>query len=191
MILLAGPNGAGKSTFHETRVAPRFSGPFITANILQRDVLGDMSPAASYTAAALAATRRAELLAQGLDFVTETVFSHASKLDLIDDARAKGFTIIVLHIGVNSPEISVARVSARIGEGGHAVPEEKIRARYARGGDLIRKAILGADRGMVYDNSRLNEAPTQCLVFAKGRLVFALPILPAWIREIYAADLVR
>lgn len=191
MIVLAGPNGAGKSTLYETRVAPSFAGPFINADLIQRDELGDPSPAASYRAADIASARRAELLAQGRDFVTETVFSHPSKLDLIDDAQARGFTVVVMHVGVDSPEISVARVSARIDEGGHAVPEEKIRARYARGGALIRQAILKADRGMVYDNSSLNSPPTQCLIFAGGRLVSAVPILPAWILDIYESDLVR
>lgn len=191
LVLLAGPNGAGKSTLYETRVAPRFAGPFINADLIQRDELGDPSPAASYRAAEIASRRRAEFIAQGRDFVTETVFSHISKLELIDDAQAGGFTVVVMHVGVDSPDISVARVSARVDEGGHVVPEEKIRARYARGGALIRQAILKADRGMVYDNSSLNAPPTQCLIFARRRLVSSRPLLPAWIRTIYGADLVR
>ena len=191
MIVLAGPNGAGKSTLYETRVAPRFAGSFINADIIQRDEMDDLSPAASYEAARLATARRAEFLARGRDLVTETVFSHPSKLDLVDEARAKGFTVVVMHVGVNSPEVSVARVSARVDEGGHGVPEEKIRARYARGGALIREAVLRADRGLVYDNSGVNLPPQQCLVLAKGQLVSALPILPEWIRITYATDLVR
>lgn len=189
MILLAGPNGAGKSTLYQTRVAPRFAGPFINADIIQRDEMAEPSPAAAYEAARLASVRRTDFLAQGRDFATETVFSHPSKLDLIDEARARGFTIVVLHVGVASSDVSVARVSARVEEGGHTVPEEKIRARYARGGALIRQAALQADRGIVYDNSSLNTLPTRCIVFARGRLVSALPVLPDWIRTIYASDL--
>jgi predicted ABC-type ATPase len=190
MILLAGPNGAGKSTLYRTRVAPRFAGPFVNADVIQRDELGDPSPAASYEAARRAAARRADLLAQGRDFVTETVFSHPSKLDLIADAKAKDFTVIVMHVGVDSPELSVARVAARVDEGGHTVPEAKIRDRYARGSSLIRQAILQADRGMVYDNSHLNAPPRQYLVFDQGRLVSSAPVLPAWIRNTYASELV-
>jgi len=54
MIVLAGPNGAGKSTLYETRIAPSFAGPFINADIIQRDELHDPSPAASYEAARIA-----------------------------------------------------------------------------------------------------------------------------------------
>jgi predicted ABC-type ATPase len=171
-------------------VAPRFAGPFVNADVIQRDELGDPSPAASYEAARRAAARRADLLAQGRDFVTETVFSHPSKLDLIADAKAKDFTVIVMHVGVDSPELSVARVAARVDEGGHTVPEAKIRDRYARGSSLIRQAILQADRGMVYDNSHLNAPPRQYLVFDQGRLVSSAPVLPAWIRNTYASELV-
>jgi len=189
MILLAGPNGAGKSTLYETRVAPSFAGPFINADIIQRDELRDRAPEASYEAARIAAARRSDHIAQGRDFVTETVFSHPSKLDLLDEARTRGFTVIVLHVGVNSPELSVARVGGRVHEGGHDVPEDKIRARHERGAALIRLAVLRADRGMVFDNSALNQPPRHCLTFSDGRLIFAQTRLPAWVRTTYPADL--
>ncbi len=189
MILLAGPNGAGKSTLYQTRVAPSFAGPFINADIIQHDELRDASPNASYEAARIASARRLEHLAQGLDFVTETVFSHPSKLELVEKARASGFTIIVMHVAVESAELSVARVGARFDEGGHTVPEEKIRARYERGAPLIRAAVLQADRGMVFDNTGINRPPHHCLTFSDGRLIFVQPRLPAWIGSVYEADL--
>ncbi|WP_294443292.1 zeta toxin family protein [uncultured Sphingomonas sp.] len=189
MIVLAGPNGAGKSTLYQTRVAPSFAGPFINADIIQRDELRDPSPAASYEAARIASSRRADYLSRRRDFATETVFSHPSKLELIDEARTKGFTVIVMHVGVDTPDLSVARVGTRAEEGGHIVPEDKIRVRYERGAPLIRTAVLKADRGMVFDNSRLNEPPRHCLTFANGRLAFALPRLPGWIRSVYKPDL--
>lgn len=189
MIVLAGPNGAGKSTLYETRIAPSFAGPFINADIIQRDELRDPSPAASYEAANIAASRRADFLTQSRDFVTETVFSHHSKLKLIDETRIRGFTVIVMHVGVETPDLSVARVVTRVEEGGHIVPEDKIRARYARGAPFIRAAVLKTDRGMVFDNSSLNQPPSHCLKFANGRLVFAVSHLPAWIRSVYETDL--
>lgn len=189
MIVLAGPNGAGKSTLYETRVAPGFAGPFINADIIQRDELRDPSLEASYEAARIAAARRTEFVIQGRDFVTETVFSHPSKLELIDEARGNGFTVIVMHVGVETPELSVARVEARVDEGGHIVPEDKIRARFIRSAPFIREAVHRADRGMVFDNSGLNLPPRQCLTFANGRLVFALPRLPMWVISTYGTDL--
>lgn len=190
LVLLAGPNGAGNSTLYQTRVAPSFAGPFINADIIQRDELQDPSMEASYQAARIAEARRIELLDDRRSFASETVFSHPSKLQIIDAARARGYLVIVMHVGVDSPDLSVARVEARTEEGGHDVPEDKIRARYERSQPLVREAVLRADRGMVFDNSRLNTPLQQMLVFAAGRLIKAAPILPGWILKAYAADLV-
>lgn len=68
MIVFAGPNGAGKSMLYATRVAPSFAGPFINADIIQRDELRDPSPEAFYEAARIASSRRAECLTQARDF---------------------------------------------------------------------------------------------------------------------------
>ncbi len=189
LVLLAGPNGAGKSTLYQTRVVPSFAGLFINADIIQRDELQDPSMDASYDAAKIAETRRNEMLDAGQSFATETVFSHPSKLEIIETARTRGFLVIVMHVGVDSADLSVARVKGRTEEGGHGVPEDKIRARYARGHPLIRKAVISADRGMVFDNSRLNAPPRQMIVFAAGRLVQACPVIPRWILATYADDL--
>lgn len=190
MIVLAGPNGAGKSTLYHTRVAPIFAGPFINADLIQRDELKDGALDASYEAARIATERRAAFIADKRDFVTETVFSHPSKLALVDEAKAAGFTLIVMHVGVETPELSVARVKARVDEHGHAVPEDKVRARFERCGALIRQAVLKADRGFVYDNSRLNTPPKRCLEFKRGMRQVVRPILPDWIRTLYADELV-
>jgi predicted ABC-type ATPase len=190
LVLLVGPNGAGKSTLYETRVAPSFAGPFINADLIQRDELKDASMEASYRAAQIATERRASLLEDRKSFATETVFSHPSKLDIITDAQASGYLVIVMQVGVDDPGLSVARVRARTEEGGHDVPEQKIRDRYLRGQPLIRQAILLADRGMVFDNSGLNTPPRLMLLFATGRIVQAQPVVPDWILSIYGEDLV-
>lgn len=190
LVLLAGANGAGKSTLYQTRVAPSFAGPFINADIIQRDELRDPSMEASYQAARIAEARRIEMLDARQSFATETVFSHPSKLKIIEAARAQDYLVIVMHVGVDSPDLSVGRVKARTEEGGHDVPEDKIRARYERSQPLVREAVLRADRGMVFDNSRLNTPPQQMLVFATSRLIQAAPILPRWILTAYAENLV-
>jgi hypothetical protein len=58
-----------------------------------------------------------------------------------------------------------------------------------RGQPLIRQAVLRADRGVVFDNSRLNEPPRLMLLFAAGRLVQTEPVMPDWILSGYAEDL--
>lgn len=191
LVLLAGPNGAGKSTLFEQRVAPMLDVPFINADAIQRDELKTRDVAAAYDAARMASERRAAHLDSGTSFATETVFSHPSKLALIDEAKARGFRVMVFHVGVSDAALSVSRVADRVEEGGHAVPEEKIRARYARGGALIRQAVLRADLGHVFDNSRLNTPPERVLTFVDGQVRFVVPELPDWALALYGDDLLR
>ncbi|MCE0507296.1 hypothetical protein LR948_18180 [Roseivivax sp. GX 12232] len=130
-----------------------------------------------------------ELIIAGCSFVTEALFSHPSKLEVFEAARARGYLVVVMHVGVDGADLSVGRVRCRTEEGGYDVHEEKILARYERGQPLIHEAVLLADRCMVFDNSHLNTASRQMLVFASGRLILAVPILPEWILKGYAADL--
>ena len=191
MFLVVGPNGAGKSTLYETALRPYVLAPFINADLIQRDELQDPAMPAAYRAAELAEQRRRECLASGRSFVSESTFSHPSKLALVEDARSAGFRIVIFHVHVASPELSVLRVAGRTREGGHDVPEHKIRERYERNRALIRTAVLRADRAFVYDNSALNRAPTPALDFKDGQLVRVTDPVPHWARELYAAELAR
>ena len=185
VFLIAGPNGAGKSTFYDTVLKPRIAAPFINADLIQRDELRDSSMEASYRAAGIAGVRRAACIDAGKSFVTETVFSHPSKLELLIDARARGFRLFVFHLGLLSADLAVARVQERAKEGGHPVPENKVRERFVRNAPLIRTAVLMADRAAVYDGSGLNEPPGLLLRFERGRIEYRQDVLPAWCQELY------
>src|SRR6201999_3279262 len=112
-------------------------------------------PAAhAYEAALIAAQTRAKLIELGRSFIAETVFSHPSKLDLIDTAHTAGYTV-VLHVVLIPEELAVARVAYRVQSGGHPVAENKIRERYHRLSTLVAEAITQCDQAVVYDNSGL------------------------------------
>lgn len=188
LALIAGPNGAGKSTFYETVVKPRFKAPFINADIIQRDELQDPDLMASYRAGKIAAERHGECIGAGKSFVTETVFSHPSKLDLLKTARAAGFRLVVFHLLLESADLAVARVAQRYSEGGHDVPEDKVRARFQRNGTYIREGVLMADRGAVYDASGLNTAPRQLATFNRGVPDYVADGTPDIFTQIYGGD---
>jgi len=59
-------------------------------------------------------------------FVAETVFSHESKLELVPEARARGFRVLLYRIHVRSPERAGERVITRVSMGGHEFPEKTI-----------------------------------------------------------------
>ena len=189
MFVLAGPNGAGKSTLYKLLIAPRVSAPFINADEIQAKELKDPSMQASYKAAEIAEQRRQEYLREGKSFVTESTFSHPSKLALIDQAKAENFQVVVYHVSVKSAETSLYRVASRVALGGHDVPPEKVRERYARNGELIRQAAGKADFSFVYDNTRLGAEPALALAMRNGKVVHAGESMPAWASELYSHEL--
>lgn len=189
LIMLAGPNGSGKSTLYDTRIKPKLAVPFINADIIQREELKDADVKTAYEAARIAACRRDEFLQDRKSFVTESVFSHVSKLEFIRQAKQVGYRIMVFHVSVEDPALAVARVGERVREGGHDVPENKIRARYERNGALIRQAVLLSDIAHIYDNSKLNQPPQRVLSFTEGKASFVVAQLPLWALRIYQQDL--
>ncbi|WP_068160417.1 zeta toxin family protein [Rhodococcus phenolicus] len=164
--LIVGPNGAGKSTFVELTLAPLLPrSVFVNADVIARQRWPDRAEEMSYEAAQLAAAARDRLLEQGRSFIAETVFSHESKLELIDRAQAGGFTV-VLHVMLVPEALSVLRVAHRVEAGGHSVPEDKIRSRYRRLWPLVVEAIRRADQATVYDTA--SGTPAAVARFAAG-----------------------
>ena len=153
--LVVGPNGAGKSTFVRLTLAPLIpASVFVNADEIARHRWPASADAHAYEAAAVAARTRTKLIEDRRPFITETVFSHPSKLELIRQARAAGYTL-VLHVMLVPEEIAVRRVAHRVRAGGHAVPEQKIRERYRRLWALVADAIALADNATVYDNTSI------------------------------------
>jgi predicted ABC-type ATPase len=155
--LLAGGNGAGKSTFYHQYLAS--SGiPFINADEIAKRAFRGEEETRSYDAAIMAAMERDRLLAEHQSFCFETVFSHASKVDFVAEAKAAGYFINLVFIHLDNSDLNVARVHSRVHDGGHTVPEDKIRQRIPRTIDNIRRVIPLCDRVLLLDNASL-ESP--------------------------------
>lgn len=117
--LVVGPNGAGKSTFVELTLARLLPArtAFVNADEIAHQRWPGREAAHAYDAARIAARARTALLDQARPFIAETVFSHASKLDLIDAAHARGY-FVALHVLLIPEEQAVARVRYRVAAGG-------------------------------------------------------------------------
>jgi predicted ABC-type ATPase len=189
--ILAGPNGAGKTTLYEAQIRPITDAPFVNADRLALEALGRyaLTRQEAELGQDLANARRDMLMAAGESLVTESTFSHPSKLELIHRAKALGYRVFVYHVNVVSADFAVARVVAREAKGGHPVPEANIRGRYERNQPLIREAVLMADRARVFDNSVLGQAPRQVISFVSGQAKDVALDLPAWASALYCEDL--
>ncbi len=183
--LVVGPNGAGKSTFVELTLAPLLpASPFVNADEIARHRWPADPAAHAYEAARVAAETRAELITLRRTFIAETVFSHPSKLELIEAAHAADYTV-VLHVLLIPEELAVQRVKHRVIAGGHDVPEDKIRQRYQRLWDLVATAITRCDSTTAYDNST-RKGPRIVAQMSAGHLVGAAS-WPEWTPKVLAS----
>ena len=176
--LLAGPNGSGKSTFVDRHLAPATHLPFVNADVIAARTWPGDEVAHAYEASRLSADERRRLLGVRASFMTETVFSHESKVDLVRWAVDLGY-LVTLHVVLVPVELSLARVADRVARGGHAVPEEKVRARHARLWPLVARAATQSDRAMFYDNTRATSPFRQVAELDHGAPV-GLPDWPVW-----------
>jgi predicted ABC-type ATPase len=153
--LIVGPNGAGKTTFVEDILSIQLPPgvPFVNADKIARQRWPDDPDAHAYDAAGIAESTRAKLIAGGTSFIAETVFSHPSKVELVQLAKQNGYTVI-LQVLLIGEDLAVRRVAYRAAAGGHDVPEEKIRERYGRLWNNVAASVPLADAVIVYDNSQ-------------------------------------
>ena len=192
--LLAGPNGVGKSSLYRSLVLDQripADAEFVNADLYERDHLQHITDPQTRSEAARhwADARRAALVASGATFVSETVFSHDSKLAFIRDAQAAGFVVALYVLCLDDPLQLLPRVVQRVAEGGHSVPPDRILRRYPRTLANLKQAIRIADIAFLYDTSNAatkaeQEAPAaqaQLLAFVEGDTVTPLLApLPAW-----------
>ena len=74
---------------------------------------------------------------------------------MVKMAREQGYFVTVLYFWLNSPNLAVERVRARVEAGGHFIEEEVVRRRYIVGLNyLFRDYIPECDRWILADNSQ-------------------------------------
>jgi predicted ABC-type ATPase len=111
-----------------------------------------------YTLTDIEAAQKAEALRNRLvekkaDFTFETVLSTERNLHLLRKAKENGYEVQCIYVLTCNANINVARVRGRVREGGHDVPEGKIRIRYGKALKLLPKIIDVCDKIVMYDNS--------------------------------------
>ena len=184
--LLAGPNGAGKSTLYRALVlagSVPASAEFVNADLHEAAHLQHIADPVlrSTQARHWADARRAELLRMKQSFVSETVCSHESKLELIAEAQRQGFFVMLLVVALSKPELLLGRVMQRVGEGGHTVPAARILARYPRTMANLAVAVRLADAAVLYDSQEVTPGSHALVaVCKKGWTQPQVSPLPVW-----------
>lgn len=154
LYVVAGPNGCGKSTFTQSRFrALSVIDPDAIARRLASEIPTDVAGAAGREA--IMEQRRA--IKSGQSFAVETTLSGRRVLRLMEKAKAAGYRVELHFISVASVEVALARISSRVDQGGHDVPEADVRRRFLRAEANLPKAIKLSDEARRYDNTALEQ----------------------------------
>jgi len=124
--------------------------------------------------------RTADYLNRGASFAVETTLAGRSKPKLIWNAKARGYEIHLIFIGLDSPERCIARIRNRAALGGHFIPDADVRRRYARSVANAVQSLRSVDIAKFYDNSR--DGARLVLVAKTGIVVWQADPLPEWVR---------
>jgi len=167
LIAIAGSNGAGKTTFYQAHLSDTEL-PFINADHLAKE-LG----IAPYEAAQSADALRRALVGKRQSFIFETVLSDpvGDKVAFLSEAVRLGYEVVMIFIRISDPETSIQRVSMRVAQGGHDVPDEKLQRRFERTQDNLKRAIENLPHVLIFDNSDLDEPFRHVATYHNGKEV--------------------
>ncbi len=199
ILVVAGTNGAGKSSIAGA-VASEQGMEILNPDEAARRILA-ANPGITQTEANSAAWHEGKRLleraiAERLNFAFETTLGGNTITTLLEKALVKGVGVRIWYIGLNSPELHIARVRARVARGGHDIPEATIRERYHKSRLNLIRLLPRLTELLVYDNSSdadpfRGEPPEPLLVLHMrgGRMVESCDIakVPGWAKPIVIA----
>lgn len=161
IIIVAGPNGAGKTTFARSFLPAEADLPrFINADL----IAAGLAPFAPETAAIRAGRLMLEEIASCVkaseSFAFETTLSGLGYLRQIEQWRTQGYRVKLFFLSLPDADAAVARVAARVRQGGHDIPEAVIRRRFAAGLNNFHQHFKHAvDTWVLYDNTGAEPVP--------------------------------
>jgi predicted ABC-type ATPase len=199
IVVAAGTNGAGKSIIAGEFLAARVKGTYFNPDLAAKAMMesdGLALPEANARAWNLGFELLNHSIERNEDFSFETTLGGNSITQALLRAAASGLEVFIFYVGLDSPERHIARVTARVIRGGHAIAAEKIRERYPKSLANLIKLLGCASEVRVYDNSAesADGTPRARLVFGMSQKRIVKPALdvlvataPNWSKPVVAA----
>lgn len=154
LYIFAGVNGAGKSTFYINELYKNYYfGSRVNSDEIVK-VFGNWSNTKDQTRAGkLAVMLRKSYLEKGIDFNIETTLSGRSIVKFIQEAKDKGYKIVLFYVGLDNVELSKQRVAIRVAKNGHDTDESVLERRFKQSFDNLLVVENICDEIYFYDNS--------------------------------------
>lgn len=201
IYVLAGTNGAGKSSIGGVMFRAAGAEYFNPDEAARR--IAKANPGIAMEDANAAAWQEGKRLleraiGERLDYAFETTLGGQTIAGLLEETLATGMEVRMWYAGLDSADLHVARVRARVSTGGHDIPEARIRERFDSSRLNLIRLLPRLTELRVYDNSRegdprLGKRPSPRLILhmRQGKVVetCGLESAPDWTKPILAAAL--
>ena len=201
IVVLAGTNGAGKSSVAGAAVRRDGANYFNPDEATRR--IRELRPGLSEAEANSRAWEHGKTLLEHaiegrLAFNFETTLGGHTITALLEQALDEGLDVLVWFVGLDSPERHIARVKARVSQGGHHIPDEKIRERYEASRLNLIRLLPRLTELRLFDNSAEADPatghtpePLFVLHMKRGAITAMCPPadVPGWAKPIVAAAL--
>jgi predicted ABC-type ATPase len=121
-----------------------------------------------------------EYLRRRRSFSVETTLSGQLHLDAAASARADGWRVGLVYIGLASSRLAIERLKRRELAGGHGVPAADVHRRYERSLRRLPSAYRLADTVQIFDNSSAKPMK-KVLEARRGKIIFLARNAPKWL----------
>ncbi len=130
-LIIAGPNGAGKTTFAR-EFLPREGGiiEFVNADLIAAGLAPLKPSMAALNAGRVFLSELDRLSVVGGSFAFESTLSGRTYVERIKRWKSNNYRIEIVYLRLDTPEIALKRVAARVRQGGHNVPAADVRRRF-------------------------------------------------------------
>ena len=155
VIIIAGPNGAGKTTFAREFLPSEAVCPvFVNADLIAAGLAPFNPESAAIQAGKVMIAELRRHARDRISFSFETTLSGRGYLRSIENWQRLGYVVKLLFLKLNSVNEAIARVAARVEQGGHNIPEHVIRRRYDKGlNNFFDYYVHVVDAWALYDGS--------------------------------------
>lgn len=156
LYIISGCNGAGKTTASYSMLPEMLEcSEFVNSDEFAKSLSPFHPENASIQASRYMLLKIRYLLKKRSDFAVETTLATRTLMKTVRMAQDAGYSVTLLYFWLNSPELAIERVKARVETGGHNIPEETIRRRYKVGIDYFFHYYAPiCDRWILADNSQ-------------------------------------
>lgn len=195
--MIAGVNGAGKSSVVgeslRQRGADYHNPDELTRAYLDRGLGPDEANSRAWQRGRQALIRAVD---DGLNFAFETTLGGRTMTDLLIRAAREGMRVRLIYVGLASADRHIERVRARVLQGGHAIPEERIRQRWQSSRQNLIRLLPHLSELRVFDNSLESDPqqgalplPRLLLAMRDAQIIHSVPLdeVPDWAKPVMMA----